>query len=85
MYLIQPYVSKEGRIMKANHFLIDRLIHEFSGTTLILDFEGSDVVGISRFYKNFGGVDQPYFFMKYNELPYIVKRIKTMKTNLFRH
>ena len=84
MYLLQSYVSKTGRGMKANHFLIDRLIHEFAGTGLILDFEGSDVEGISHFYRNFGGVDQPYFFMKYNELPYFIKKIKIISGKIFR-
>ena len=84
MYLLQSYVSRTGRSMKANHFLIDRLIHEFAGIGLILDFEGSDVEGISHFYRNFGGTDQPYFFMKYNELPYFIKKIKIISAKMFR-
>jgi hypothetical protein len=82
MYLLQSYVSDTGREMKANHFLIDRLIHEFAGSNLLLDFEGSDIAGIASFYSNFGATDQPYYFYHHNNLPGIARVVKKLHSNL---
>jgi len=68
LYLMQSAVTAEGRKEQAGHFLLDRLIHEFAGQPLILDFEGSEEPGIAFFYKNFGSEDQPYYFLRRNEL-----------------
>ena len=70
LYLLQSTALPAGRDKGANHFLLDRLIHEFSGQSLLLDFEGSDDPGIARFYAAFGSIDQPYFFYRYNSLPW---------------
>jgi len=43
---------------------------------LIFDFEGSDIKGIADFYKKFGTINQPYPFIKWNNLPAIVKFLK---------
>jgi hypothetical protein len=68
-YLLQSTTSPAGRDSKANHFLLDRLIHELADTGCILDFEGSDLPGIAHFYANFGGRQQNYFFYRHNQLP----------------
>ncbi|WP_205513168.1 hypothetical protein [Longitalea arenae] len=76
LYLMASVTGAEGRSAGANHFLIDALIREFAGTALILDFEGSDQPGIAHFYKNFGSIDQPYFFYTYNRLPWPLRLFK---------
>jgi len=68
LYLMQSTVTSPGRREGANHFLLDRLIHEFAGQDLILDFEGSEKPGIAHFYRNFGSQDQPYYFFRHNRL-----------------
>ncbi|RYZ38860.1 MAG: hypothetical protein EOP49_30670 [Sphingobacteriales bacterium] len=68
--------TARGREQRANHFLLDKLIRELAGSGLLLDFEGSDVPGIASFYKTFGSVDQPYYFFRYNKLPYFLKAFK---------
>lgn len=70
-------VSENGKSYSANHFLLDRLIQEFSGTPYLLDFEGSDVPGIASFYRTFGSIDQPYYFYRYNLLPYPIRLLKS--------
>ncbi len=82
LYLIESYVSDDGRKMSANHFLLDRLIHEHSSGDWLLDFEGSDIPGIARFYANFGAVDQPYYFYHYNHLPLIQRKVKQLVDKL---
>jgi hypothetical protein len=59
-----------GRKLKANHFLINNIIKEFSQTNLLFDFEGSDLAGVKEFYQNFGPVNQPYFHYHFNFLPF---------------
>jgi len=73
IYNLASTTLPNGRMMEANHFLFDELIKEFSGSGLILDFEGSDQPGIARFYQKFGSVAQPYFFWKLNRLPAILR------------
>jgi hypothetical protein len=42
----------------------------------MLDFEGSDIPGIADFYKGFGGLDEPYYFCKWNQLPWFYRIFK---------
>lgn len=76
LYLLQSTTLPDGRKKEANHFLLDQLVREWAGSGLILDFEGSDQPGIAHFYANFGSRDQPYFFYRYNRLPWPVRLLK---------
>ncbi|HEX8460819.1 MAG TPA: hypothetical protein VF623_05300 [Segetibacter sp.] len=76
LYNIINTTPANGRKVAANHFLIDSLINEFAGTGIILDFEGSDQPGIKKFYEGFGGQNQPYYMLRYNNLPWPVKLLK---------
>ena len=76
LYLLQSTTLPDGRKKEANHFLLDQLVREWAGSGLILDFEGSDQPGIAHFYANFGSSDQPYFFYRYNRLPWPVRLLK---------
>jgi hypothetical protein len=76
LYNVASCVTEEGKKCRANYFLYDKLIEEFSQSSLVLDFEGSDIPGIADFYKSMGPVNQPYFFLKYNELPKLIKQFK---------
>lgn len=69
LYLMASVTSPEGREYKATHFLINEVIREFTGLRKTFDFEGSGLPGVSRFYKSFGPINQPYFFFKHNGLP----------------
>jgi hypothetical protein len=76
LYLLQSTTFAEGRRKRANHFLLDKLIREFAATGLLFDFEGSDIIGISQFYENFGSRLQPYFLYRHNQLPWPVRLLK---------
>lgn len=75
-YLIHSTTLPAGRASEANHFLFDQFIREWAGSSMILDFEGSDHPGIAHFYSNFGGIDQPYFFYRRNRLPWPMRWLK---------
>ena len=79
LYLLQSATLPEGRQLKANHFLLDQVISEWSGQGLILDFEGSDIPGIAHFYANFGSRDQPYYFYRHDRLPRLFSLMKKYK------
>ncbi len=76
LYNIMSTVTAPGRQCEANHYLFNNLIKEFSGELLILDFEGSSIQGIASFYQKFGAVNEPYFFLRYNNLPWPFKYFK---------
>jgi len=61
--------SDEGKNINAMHKIVDQFIFEHSGTPLTLDFEGSVIAGIARFYKGFGAVSEQYYCLKCNRLP----------------
>ena len=44
--------------------LIDHIIRQEAGKNTILDFEGSKIEGVARFYKGFGAKNHPYFILK---------------------
>jgi len=76
IYLLQSTLLPAGRDKEANHFLLDRLIEEWAGQPLLLDFEGSDLPGVAHFYRNFGSVEEPYYFYRHNRLPWPLKLFK---------
>ena len=77
LYNMMNTTTDTGKKVSANHFLIDKIIEEFSNSNYILDFEGSDVTGIKEFYKNFNPINEPYFYYKINNLSPILKLIKS--------
>lgn len=64
--------KKNGYMM----VLIDHLIKQNSNSSFILDFEGSSIEGVARFFKSFGANNQPYFHWKWNRLPAIINWLK---------
>lgn len=65
-----------GRTLGASHALIDSFIRDHSGRELILDFEGSDIRNLAFFYSSFGAVEERYFMLKWNRLPFGLKWLK---------
>ncbi|MFZ1530413.1 MAG: hypothetical protein WAT19_16785 [Ferruginibacter sp.] len=76
IYNIISCITEAGKKVHANDFIYDSLVREFSGKPLLLDFEGSDMPGIADFYMKFSPVAQPYPFIKWNQLPALLKLVK---------
>lgn len=72
-------VSVEGKAKGAMFLLFDYFIRENSGKKYLLDFGGSSVDSVARFYKNFGAKDCVYLQVKRNNLPTLVKWVKSLK------
>lgn len=73
-YLL-PVSSHEGKEKFAMFYLINNLIESESGKNKILDFEGSRIDGVARFYKGFGAVNTPYTVIKQLRPSFLVGKI----------
>ncbi|MDX2443367.1 MAG: hypothetical protein QNK30_06165 [Bacteroidales bacterium] len=65
--------SQKGKDSRAMFFLIDEIIRKHSGTDIILDFEGSEIPGLARFFSGFGSSPVNYKRLTFNNLPYLLK------------
>lgn len=73
---LKGFTSGEGRKNGAMHFLFDSMIRKFAGQRLILDFGGSSLDGIARFFSSFGSSDCLYLRHQVNRLPLLFRWIK---------
>lgn len=62
-----------ARKIGAMHLLVDRLINKFAGQHLTLDFEGSEISGLARFYASFGSIETRYPAVYFNRLSFMLK------------
>lgn len=66
---LNAVTNKTGKELGAMYFLVDSFVKENAERDLILDFEGSMVPGVARFYNGFGAVNETYYQLKFNRLP----------------
>ncbi len=76
MVNLLPASNESGRQQHAMPFLLDYMIQSFAGTEKKLDFEGSQIDGVARFYKSFGATEQNYWHVKRNTLPWYARLLK---------
>jgi len=62
VYLLSASNSS-AREIGANHFLIDNYIAKYKKDSLILDFEGTMIPTLARFYASFGAEKRHYFLI----------------------
>jgi hypothetical protein len=68
--------SEKGKKLGAMYFLVDNFIRANAERNLQLDFEGSMIPGVARFYSGFGATPETYFQLKFNRLPLPFKWLK---------
>ncbi|REE80445.1 hypothetical protein BX611_2087 [Lutibacter oceani] len=56
-----PVASKSSKDLGLPTSFLNEIIYQFSGSNLIIDFEGSIIKGIADFYKSFGIEKENYF------------------------
>ncbi len=61
----------------ANAFMNDRAIFRYQKHFDVFDFGGSSMPGIAKYYKSFGAKDEHYYQLHYNELPKLLKLVKS--------
>jgi hypothetical protein len=68
--------SDQGKNAGAFYALTDAAIRDAGESGKIFRFEGSDIPGIASFNAQFGGIQQSYQHLKYNNLPLIIRWMK---------
>jgi len=68
--------NQEGKKLGAMYFLVDNFVKTNAEQDLKLDFEGSMIPGVARFYSGFGATAETYFQLKFNRLPLLFKWLK---------
>ncbi len=69
--------SKQGKGLRGMYYLVDSFIKKHAGQNITLDFEGSMIPGVARFYEGFGAAPETYFQLKFNRLPLPLKWFKS--------
>lgn len=69
-------VTEEGKKNGAMHLMFDYFICQHANKKLLLDFGGSSIESVARFYKNFGAKEIVYLQIKKNNLPFPLKLFK---------
>jgi hypothetical protein len=63
----------------AMHYVIDYMIEQWHERVSRLDFGGSKVPSVAKFYHTFGSVDETYSFITKDRLPGLVKLVRKLK------
>ncbi|MBN2765156.1 MAG: hypothetical protein JXR27_02210 [Paludibacteraceae bacterium] len=74
IYLV-PVSNDEGKKTSAMFLLLDTIIKANASSDCLLDFEGSEIEGVARFYKGFGAVNRPYYVIKKFRPAFLVGKI----------
>jgi hypothetical protein len=75
IYLLSTSSAK-GKENRAMFAIIDKFIQDHAGTEEFLDFEGSMIPELARFFAGFGAVPNRYPIFKRNHLPFPLNLIK---------
>ncbi|NQY09804.1 MAG: GNAT family N-acetyltransferase [Flavobacteriales bacterium] len=73
-----------GKTNGAMHFVFDKAIENFIANYDVLDFGGSNVKSVARFYKNFGAVDKSYKILNIDKLPMVLSALKKLKNKFYK-
>lgn len=76
VYLPLIASSEEGKRKFASFQIFNTFINEYSENYLTLDFEGSSLPGVARFFEGWGAKPETYYSYKQNNLPLFVRRFK---------
>lgn len=73
---LSAFSTDEGKATSSMYAIVDSFIRESAGSGLLLDFEGSTIPGIARFYKGFAAHLETYYHLYHNNLIFPLNRIK---------
>lgn len=76
MINLLPASDKYGKSLNAMALLYDYVIRSHAEKNIILDFEGSMIPSIARYYKGFGAEEVKYWQIKRNQLPWYIQLFK---------
>jgi hypothetical protein len=73
---LSAFSTRLGKQNLAMYGILDWILKKWAGSGYLLDFEGSNIEGVARFYKGFGAYSEAYFRLKRNVLPFPVRMFK---------
>lgn len=73
--------TDKGREHGAMHYLLDAFIQNHAGKRVMLDFEGSEIEGIARFYKSFGAENHPYPCLTLERMPWYLRVAQRLRSS----
>jgi hypothetical protein len=76
IYYLIPVSDSLGKEKKAMFAIIDLVIQKFAGSSMILDFEGSNIPGLARFFEGFSAVNHAYPVLKINTMPFPLNQFR---------
>ncbi len=75
-YYILAASNEKAKKKAASFLIINEFIRKHAGTKMILDFEGSNIPGIARFFASWGAKPVNYYYFRQNKLPLFLKLFK---------
>ncbi|MDP4269615.1 MAG: hypothetical protein Q8909_05765 [Bacteroidota bacterium] len=63
IYYLAPVSSPAGKEVAAMFSILNTFIRENAGQSVILDFEGSMIENVARFYAGFGAISEDYYLV----------------------
>lgn len=68
--------SPESRNKRTGYFVINEIIRDNALTETMLDFAGSSIPSIASFIESFGSINNPYYRIYSNKLPWPIRFLK---------
>ena len=68
--------TPESRDKRTGYFLINEIIRDNALTETVLDFAGSSIPSVASFIESFGSVNNPYYRIYRNQLPWPISVLK---------
>lgn len=68
---LAPLSGEKAKKLHVPTFIINELIKEFQGTDILLDFEGSMIPGVEKFYQSFGAKAETYYYYRKRIIGYV--------------
>ena len=76
IYLPLIASSEEGKKKFASFQIFSTFIKDHAENDFMLDFEGSSIPGVARFFEGWGAKPESYYYYKQNNLPFFIKGLK---------
>jgi hypothetical protein len=75
IYLVSAS-NVEGKEQRSMFKIVDAFIREHAGTELKLDFEGSNIPSVARFFAGFGARPEIYQGVNFDRLPVLLNKLR---------
>ena len=68
--------SQKGKEQRGMFRIVDTFIRDYAASGLILDFEGSNIPSVARFFSGFGAQPEIYQGVSFSRIPATLTRLR---------